>query len=88
MPASNRYTPDYDLKSNLATLKVNEANKGDVGVYKVVAENVVGKDQTEAETFVLKTTNIDDKPNVDPERFINLEKVPDKTRTYPTKSAI
>lgn len=51
----------------------------DIGTYKVVAENPVGKADTDCETFVLNTANIDEKPNVDPEKFKYLEKVPDKT---------
>ena len=79
LAASNRFTPNYDLRTNIATLKVDEAHLSDIGKYRVLAENVAGKDQTEAETFVLNTANIDEKPNIDPEKFINLERVPDST---------
>ena len=79
LAASNRFTPNYDLRTNIATLKVDEAHLSDIGKYTVLAENVAGKDQTEAETFVLNTANIDEKPNVDPEKFINLERVLDNT---------
>lgn len=43
----------------------------------VVGENVAGKDQTSANTYVLNTANVDQRPLIDPKAFISLEKVPE-----------
>lgn len=44
----------------------------------MLAENIVGKDQTSCEAFVLNTANVDQRPLIDPKAFINLERVPDQ----------
>ncbi len=76
--ASTRSTPDYNLKTCIATLKVNSANLADIGNYKCFAQNKAGQDETSAETFILKTPHIDERPYVNPELFKQLEKIPDK----------
>lgn len=76
LPASTRYTTDYDLNTLVAYLKIEDARLTDIGKYLVVAENKVGQDQTSAETFVLDTANIDDRPLINPDAFKDLEKVP------------
>lgn len=77
MPAKTRFTTDYDFNTCLASLKIEDARPSDVGVYLMVAENIVGKDDTSCEAFVLNTTNVDQRPLIDPQAFINLEKVPE-----------
>ena len=77
LPASNRFTTDYNMNTCIATLCINDAHPGDKGVYKVVGENEVGKDDTSAEAIVLNTSNIDDRPLIDPQAFYSLEKVPE-----------
>ena len=77
LPASTRFTTDYDLNTGIATLKIDDARPNDVGNYLVVGENVAGKDQTSANTYVLNTANVDQRPMYDPQKFISLEKVPE-----------
>lgn len=77
MPASTRYTADYDLNTGIATLKIDDARLSDIGKYLVVAENIAGKDQTFANTYVLNTANVDQRPLIDPQAFVSLEKVPE-----------
>ena len=77
LPASTRHTTNYDLYTGIATLKVDDARLNDIGTYLVVAENVAGKDQTSANTYVLNTANVDQRPLIDPKAFVSLEKVPE-----------
>jgi hypothetical protein len=77
LPASTRFTTDYDLNTGIATLKIDDSRPSDVGTYLVVAENIAGRDQTSANAFILKTANIDQRPLIDPAAFISLEKVPE-----------
>ena len=77
LPASTRYTPNYDLNTGIATLKIDDARLSDIGTYLVVAENIAGKDQTFADTYVLNTANVDQRPLIDPQAFVSLEKVPE-----------
>ena len=79
LPASTRCTPDYNLKTYIATLKVDPANLSDIGSYRCFAQNKVGQDETSCKSFVLKTPRIDETPFVNPERFKGLEKIPDKS---------
>lgn len=76
MPAAARFTTNYDLNTCIASLRIDDAHLTDLGTYTVVGENVAGKDQTSCETFVLNTTNIDQRPLINPEAFRNLERVP------------
>lgn len=69
LPASNRYTPHFDLKSGVASLKINEAQPNDSGSYEVIAENKVGQDRTQANLIVDQSPSIDQTPIVDPKAF-------------------
>ena len=73
LPASNRYTVDYDLYTGIVTLKINEGLMSDVGTYLALAENEVGADQTSGTVFLKETPNIDNTPMVNPEAFRYLE---------------
>ncbi len=58
-------------------MRIDDAHLTDIGTYLVVAENIVGKDQTSCATFVLNTTNVDQRPLINPEAFRMLDRVPD-----------
>lgn len=75
MPASNRYTPHYDLKSGVASLKINDTQSNDSGFYEVVAENVAGADKTSASLIVDNSPSIDKTPIIDPSAFRYLNPV-------------
>jgi hypothetical protein len=66
------------LYNGVATLVIDDARPIDIGEYTVVAENIAGRDQTSAQTFVLKTPKIDERPLVDPQAFASLEKPPEQ----------
>ena len=76
LPAANRYTTDYDLSSNIVTLKIDNAQMNDLGTYVVLAENDAGKDQTFCTVFVQQMPNIDQTPMVNPEAFKYLDHPP------------
>jgi hypothetical protein len=80
LPNATRYTTNYDLNNGNATLKIDDARPTDKGKYLVVAENIAGKDQTSAETYVLNTPKIDERPIIDPQAFASLDKVPEPIR--------
>ncbi len=73
LPAATRYTVNYDLSSNVATLKIDNAQMNDLGTYVVLAENEAGRDQTFCSVFVQDTPGIDQRPLVDPDAFKYLE---------------
>ncbi len=73
LPASNRYTPSYDLKTGVASLKINETQPNDSGFYEVVAENKVGSDRTNANLVVDHSPSIDKTSIVDPRAFRYLD---------------
>jgi hypothetical protein len=52
----------------------------DVGHYTAVAENIVGKDQTNCNAYVNQMPNIDRTPMVNPDAFRYLEQPSDKNK--------
>ena len=81
LPAAARYTCNYDLNTSIVSLRIDDAHLTDIGKYRVDAENIVGKDQTFCSTFVLNTTNVDQRPLINPEAFCMLDRVPDYSGT-------
>lgn len=78
LPASTRYETDYNYSNFIATLKISNAQKNDLGHYRVLAENIVGKADTSCKLFVNLLPNIDESPYVNPEAFKFLEAPPVK----------
>jgi len=77
LEAKTKFKPHYDIYTNLASLKVENFRPEDEGNYTCIGENNVGKDQTSADGIVIRTPNIDDSPNVDPDKFKDLDKIPE-----------
>jgi predicted DNA-binding antitoxin AbrB/MazE fold protein len=73
LPASNRYTVNYDFPTGVITLSINEAQMNDVGNYTVLADNEVGSDQTSCNAFINQLPNIDSTPMINPDAFRFLE---------------
>ncbi len=71
-----RFSPDYDLYSDIATLKVENAQIHDLGNYTAHAENIAGEDQTACYVFVTEVPNVDSTAFVNPEAFKYLEQPP------------
>lgn len=76
LPASNRYNPHFDLKTGVASLKVNEAQANDSGLYEVAVENIAGSDRTAANLIVDHVPDIDQSPIIDPNAFKYLNAAP------------
>lgn len=74
--ASQRYDFDYNIGSGIATLNIKASKLIDEGVYKVVAENKVGKCETECRLLINPVPNVDETPFVDPEAFLSFEQAP------------
>ena len=73
LPAANRFTTNYDFYTNIATLKIDNAQMNDLGTYVVLAENEAGKDQSFCSLFIQQMPNIDSTPMVNPDAFKYLE---------------
>jgi hypothetical protein len=73
LPASNRFSPNYDLQTGIATLKIPDALTHDSGHYEVVAENDVGSDRTACHVLVENVPAIDKTPIIDPNAFRYIE---------------
>lgn len=84
LPAANRYTTDYDLSTNVVTLKIDNAQMNDLGTYIVLAENEAGRDQTFCSLFVQQMPGIDQRPLVNPEAFKYLDNPPNR-KSGPSK---
>ena len=67
LEAKTKFKPHYDIYTSLASLKIGNARPVDEGTYTCLAENNVGKDQTSADGVVIRTPNIDENSNIDPE---------------------
>ena len=80
LPAATRYTPNYDLNTGVASLKIDNAQMNDVGAYLVLAENEAGRDQSNCKVYVTQTASIDQTPIVNPDAFKYLEQQPHKPR--------
>ena len=74
LPASNRFSTQYDLNTGVARLKINDSVLHDAGVYSVVAENKAGSDRTNGRLEIEKETGIDNNPIVNPAAFAYLNK--------------
>ena len=80
LPATIRYTPNYDLQTGVASLKIPDAALHDTGSYEVVAENPVGRDSTRCNILVNHSPDIDKRPMVDPNAFKYIEAPSPQTR--------
>jgi hypothetical protein len=76
LPASNRFTTQYDLNTGVARLKINDSVLNDAGVYTVVAENKAGSDRTNGRLELEKEGGVDTQPIVNPNAFAGLHHVP------------
>jgi hypothetical protein len=69
LPASNRFTTQYDINTGVARLKINDSVLNDAGIYTVVAENKAGSDRTNGRLEIEKESGIDTQPIVSPGAF-------------------
>ena len=76
LQAKTRFTTNYDLYRNIASLKIDDIRPCDEGIYKCVAFNDAGLDETSAEAFIIKSSNIEEIPYIEPDKFRNLYKDP------------
>ena len=77
LPASSRYETDYNLTNGIATLKIKNSLKNDIGDYLVHAENPYGQDQTSCKLLLNLVPDVDKNSMIHPDAFKNLERVPD-----------
>lgn len=73
MMASQRFDFDYNLSTCILTLNIKDSKRSDLGEYKVVAENIVGKADTACKLFIHEIPSIDETPYVNPDSFKQLE---------------
>ena len=71
--ASQRYDIDYNLSTSVATLYIKQTKALDLGIYRLVAENIMGKADTACQLFVKASPNIDETAYVNPSSFRSLE---------------
>ncbi len=72
MPNATRFTTNYDLRTDIVILKIDDGRPHDVGNYRVVAENDAGKDETQCNVFVTAVPDVDETSFINPELFRNL----------------
>lgn len=82
LPASNRYNQQYDIKTGVISLKINDVLDNDSGFYEVIVENNGGNDRTAANLIVGHMPSIDQRPIIDPNAFkyLNSPHTPTKSR--------
>ncbi len=68
------------MSTGIVTLKIDNAQMNDVGIYAAIAENIAGKDQTHCNAYVNQMPNIDRTPMVNPDAFRYLEQPIDKNK--------
>lgn len=73
LPASNRLTTDYDLKTGVASLKISDTQSNDSARYELFAENKAGSDRTASNLIIMPSPSIDKAPIVDPRAFKYLD---------------
>ncbi len=73
LTASNRFNTHYDLNTGVARLKINDSVLNDAGLYSVLAENKAGSDQTNGRLDIVKESNVDDKPIINPNAFAHVQ---------------
>lgn len=83
LPASNRYNQQYDTKTGVITLKIDNVLDNDSGFYEVIVENSTGSDRTAANLIVGHVASIDQRPIIDPNAFKYLS--PPQTPTQKTR---
>ena len=89
LPNATRYTTNYDLRTDIVILKIDDGRPSDVGNYRVLAENDAGKDETNCYVFVTAVPSIDETPFINPDVFRNLEySGPRKTNELPEDVAL
>ena len=83
MPDATRYTMNYDLRTDIVILKIDDGRPHDIANYRVLAENEAGKDETQCNVFITPVSSIDETPFINPEVFRNLETRPKKSNEQP-----
>ena len=69
LTAKSRFKPNYDLYTGVASLKIDDVNLEDAGNYTIIAVNLVGKDESQADALVKHIAVLDETPNINPEEY-------------------
>ena len=72
LPAKSKYIPDYNFYDSIAKLTIQDIRPDDEGTYKCIARNPLGEDKTSADVVVVKTSNLDQSPIMNPDSFKRL----------------
>ena len=67
LPAKTRFTTNYDVKTGVVSLKINDARPDDVGNYRVTASNIIGADETSADASLIDPS---ENPDVKSKNFM------------------
>jgi hypothetical protein len=73
LTAASRIKTSYNPTTGLAQLKIDDTNLYDADMYKLVAVNPVGKDETGGMVNISNDNAIDNRPIVDPQAFKYLQ---------------
>ena len=75
--ASTRFTVKHEPITGDIDVLFDFVKRSDTGPYKCKAVNEYGWDETQSRLFILDVPNVDQRPMVDPQAFVSLEKVPE-----------
>jgi hypothetical protein len=79
---------NYDLRTDIVILKIDDGRPHDIANYRVLAENEAGKDETQCNVFITPVSGIDETPFINPDVFRNLETKPKKANEQPIDANI
>lgn len=87
MDASNRLRTRYDIGTKQVLLQISDVRPDDVGEYKVVATNPAGQASTQCKLGIIPDRRgVDDRPMIEPEKFLKLQPIPLKTEPEDTSA--
>ena len=84
MVVSQRFTPEYDTKTNIVRLTIYPVYTADSGTYTMVARNIAGEVSTKCTLRIQPTSNVEENPLV---KFAGLRKTPQHPSNMGPESA-
>jgi len=84
LPASARVKTTFDPNSGILTVRIDDTTVNDAGSYRICADNVCGRAETNSAVYVGKSPVIESTSNIDPEAYKSMHRPESVAPAAPT----